>query len=90
MDRIYLPAQLTDWLQVEVALLLGGLTESLFKKPGFDRLGRDQSSFRLSALSNTVLVTSREDPNTALLAGEEGVKTTENKIHWPRWNCPTN
>jgi hypothetical protein len=32
----------------------------------------------------TVLVKRRE-PNTALVAWRRGVKTTENKIHWPRW-----
>jgi hypothetical protein len=42
--------QLTDWLLVEVAFLLIGLTQISFAKTGFDRLGRDQSSFRLSAL----------------------------------------
>ncbi len=41
--------QLTDWLLVEVALLLIGLTKSLLSKTGFDRLGSDQSSFSLSA-----------------------------------------
>jgi len=39
--------QLTDWLRVEVALLLIGLTKIYFVK---NCLGRDQSSFRLSAL----------------------------------------
>ncbi len=33
-----------------MALLLIGLTQISFVKTGFDRLGRDQSSFRLSAL----------------------------------------
>jgi hypothetical protein len=42
---------------------------------------------------DTVLVMSREmtgiqDPNTAVVAGGEGVKTTENKIHWHRWVDP--
>jgi hypothetical protein len=31
--------QLTDWLLVEVALLLIGLTKIFFVKTGFDRLG---------------------------------------------------
>jgi hypothetical protein len=39
-----------DWLLVKVALLLIGLTQISFFKTGFDRVGRDQSSFRLSAL----------------------------------------
>ncbi len=34
-------------------------------------------------IGDTVLV----NPNTAVVAGGEGVKTTENKIHWPRWVC---
>ncbi len=40
--------QLTDWLLVEVALLLPHWSDpNLFLlKTGFDRLGRDQSSFR--------------------------------------------
>jgi hypothetical protein len=41
--------QRTDWLLTEVALLLIGLTKISFVKTGFDRLGRDQSAFRLSA-----------------------------------------
>jgi hypothetical protein len=46
---IYFPMWLTDWLQVEVALLLIGWPKSLLSKTGFDRLGRDQLSFRPSA-----------------------------------------
>jgi hypothetical protein len=41
--------QLTDWPLVEVAMLLTGLAQILLSKTGFDPLGRDQSSFRLSA-----------------------------------------
>jgi hypothetical protein len=36
---------------------------------------------------DTVLVKSREmtkEPDTAVVAGAGEVKTTENKIHWPR------
>jgi hypothetical protein len=43
--------QLTDWLLVEVALLLISLTHIFFDKNQFDPLGRDQSSFRLPAQS---------------------------------------
>ncbi len=32
---------------------------------------------------DTVLAKNGEDPNTAVVAGGEGLKTTENKIHWP-------
>jgi hypothetical protein len=46
LDGIYLPMQLTDWLLIEVALLLIGLTQT--SKIGFDRPGRDKS-FRPSA-----------------------------------------
>jgi hypothetical protein len=42
--------QLSNWLLVEVALLLIGLTKISFVKNWFGRLGRDQLSFRLSAL----------------------------------------
>jgi hypothetical protein len=42
--------QLSDWLLVEVALLLIGLTKISFVKNWLGRLGRDQLSFRLSAL----------------------------------------
>ncbi len=49
LDGIYLAMQLTDWLLVEVALPLIGLTQISFVKVGFDRLERGQSSFRLSA-----------------------------------------
>jgi hypothetical protein len=42
---------LTDSLLIEVVLLLIGLTQISFcQKLVFDSLGRDQSSFRLSAL----------------------------------------
>jgi hypothetical protein len=41
--------QLSDWLLVEVALLLIGLTHITFEKKQFDPLGIDQSSFRLPA-----------------------------------------
>jgi hypothetical protein len=44
LDEIYLPVQLTDWLLVEVALLLIGLTKISFVKNGCDHLGRNQSS----------------------------------------------
>jgi hypothetical protein len=42
--------QLSDWLLVAVALLLIGLTKISFVKNWLGRLGRDQLSFRLSAL----------------------------------------
>jgi hypothetical protein len=42
--------QLADWQLVEEALLLIGLTQISFVKAGFDGLGRDKSSFRLSAV----------------------------------------
>jgi hypothetical protein len=42
--------QLSDWLLVEVALLLIGLTKISFVKNWLGLLGRDQLSFRLSAL----------------------------------------
>jgi hypothetical protein len=35
LDGIYLPMQLTDWLLVEVALLLIGLTQISFAKNWF-------------------------------------------------------
>ncbi len=33
----------------------------------------------------------RKEPNFAVMAGggEGGLKTTENKIHWPRWSAPS-
>jgi hypothetical protein len=48
LDGTYLPMQLADWLLVEVALLLIGLTHtiSLLSKPGFDRLGRFSSVYK--------------------------------------------
>jgi hypothetical protein len=42
--------QITDWLLIEVALLLIGLTKIFLSKTGFGRLRKYQSSFRLSAL----------------------------------------
>jgi hypothetical protein len=42
--------QLTDWLLVEVALLLISRTKISITKTSFDLLSRDQSSFRLPAL----------------------------------------
>ncbi len=53
MDGICLPIPLTDWLLVGVALLLRGvvLAVPFLFFTGFDCLGNDQSSFRLSALS---------------------------------------
>jgi hypothetical protein len=36
------PMQLADWLLVEVALLLIGLTQISFSKTGFDHLERDE------------------------------------------------
>jgi hypothetical protein len=52
--------QLTDWLLIEVALLLIGRPKSLMSKTGFDRLGRDQSSFSLSAQRDEGPVRRRE------------------------------
>jgi hypothetical protein len=36
LNGIYLPMQLTDWLLVEAALLLIGLTQISLTKSGFD------------------------------------------------------
>jgi hypothetical protein len=47
-NGIYLPMQLTDWLLVEVALLLVGLSKISFVKNWFRPSGK-KSSFKLSA-----------------------------------------
>jgi hypothetical protein len=49
--------QFTDWQLVEVALLLIGLTQISFLNNWFDRLGRDQLSFRLSAIDEGTIKT---------------------------------
>jgi hypothetical protein len=45
--EIYLPMQFTDWLLVEVALLLIGLTQIYLSKTGFNSLGRDRKALVL-------------------------------------------
>ncbi len=47
LNGIYLPMQLTDWLLVEVALLLIGLTRISLTKSGFDHPSEIESSLRL-------------------------------------------
>jgi hypothetical protein len=57
LEGIYLTMQRSDWLIVEVSLARIGLTKSLLSKTGFDLLGKDQSSFLLSALAGQVAIT---------------------------------
>jgi hypothetical protein len=47
LDEIYLPMQLTDWLLVEVALLIIGLTQIFLTKSGFGHPFVKESPFRL-------------------------------------------
>jgi hypothetical protein len=50
LNGIYLFMQLTDWLLVEVALLLIGLTKISLTKYGFEHLSVMESPLRLWAL----------------------------------------
>jgi hypothetical protein len=52
LNGIYLPMQHTDWLHVEVARLLIGLTKIFKAKSSFDHPSAIESPLRLPALRN--------------------------------------
>jgi hypothetical protein len=73
LNGIYLPVQLTNWLIVEVVLLLIGLTKILYTESGFDLLSVKESLLRLRAREKEVYtVRTYTHPLTSYLPSPPG------------------